>query len=190
MKFSIPSDVMIYLDMDGVLADFFAEVSRMKGVNNYREIPPERVKSLIQTIQSTDFFYRLPKFEIADAIINLITDINGKYGIISSPLTGDKENSELQKRKWINKNLHPQPEEIFITEEKQTYALGKNKQKNILIDDRGANITKWEEAGGIGIKFQSDEDDIQKIFEGLTRAEQIYHNEIEFIPQNLSSREM
>ena len=190
MKFSIPSDVMIYLDMDGVLADFFAEVARMEGVNNYREIPSERVKSLIQTIQSTDFFYRLPKFEIADNIINLITDINGKYGIISSPLTGDKENSELQKRKWINKNLNPKPIEIYITQEKQIYALGKNKQKNILIDDRGTNISRWEKAGGIGIKFQSDEDDMRIIYKGLDRAEQIYRNEIEFIPQNLSSREM
>ena len=33
-------DTKIYLDMDGVLANFFAEYAKMAGVNDYRSIPP------------------------------------------------------------------------------------------------------------------------------------------------------
>jgi len=190
MSITIPKDSMIYLDLDGVLADFFAEISHIAGVSDYRKINPDQVKEIIKSIQFTDFFYRLPKFEITDEIIDIIFNINRKYGIISSPLTGDKENSKLHKIKWIKANLKAQPLEVFIIDEKQKYALGKNMQRNILIDDRGENITKWENAGGIGIKFQSDEDNILTLHKGLIRAEKIYKNKIQFIPQNLTSRIM
>jgi len=31
---------------------------------------------------------------------------------------------------------------------------------NILIDDKIDNIKRWEQAGGIGIRFQADQDDV------------------------------
>ena len=38
---------------------------------------------------------------------------------------------------------------------------------NILIDDRGANIEKWNAAGGYGIKYQADEDSLNTVVNGL-----------------------
>ena len=42
---------------------------------------------------------------------------------------------------------------------------------NILIDDRGLNIQRWRDAGGFGIKYQADEDSLQKVTDGLKAYE-------------------
>ena len=33
----------VYVDMDGVLADFFSVYAKMAGVKTYREVPPAKV---------------------------------------------------------------------------------------------------------------------------------------------------
>ena len=43
-----------------------------------------------------------------------------------------------------------------------------------MIDDRKDNIIKWEAAGGVGIKFQADEDGVDVITRGMRRALEIY----------------
>ena len=51
------------------------------------------------------------------------------------------------------------------------YAWNKLTRKpNILIDDRPDNIRRWIEAGGIGIVFQCDQDDLETLFKKLEIA--------------------
>ena len=42
-----------------------------------------------------------------------------------------------------------------------------NGVQNILIDDRANNIHKWKEAGGYGIKYQANENDVSEISRAL-----------------------
>ena len=37
----------------------------------------------------------------------------------------------------------------------------------VLIDDRGVNIVAWRARGGIGIKYQADEDSLNKVAKEL-----------------------
>jgi hypothetical protein len=39
---------------------------------------------------------------------------------------------------------------------------------NILIDDKPSNIIAWENAGGIGIRFQCNKDDLEYLDDQLT----------------------
>ena len=68
----------------------------------------------------------------------------------------------IKKKIWIQKNLSPSPEEIFIVREKSPFAQYQG-TKNILIDDRPDNIIQWKEAGGFGIRYQANKDDIELI---------------------------
>jgi len=156
----------IYLDMDGVLADFFAEYAKLANVKTYRDIPPAKVDPILNSIAGTDFFGRLPKFPTTDALVKLAVGYAGSYSICSSPLRNDFENSEYWKRIWIRANLNPKPQAIEITSNKPQHAVT-NGVPNILIDDKGSNVRAWIAAGGIGIKYQADEDSLDKVKRAL-----------------------
>lgn len=163
---------IIYLDMDGVLADFFAEYAKLAGIvgGSYRDIPPAKADPTLNKMIGTDFFHRLPKFPTADALVNLVLSYAPTYSICSSPLRGDHANSELHKRAWIRDHLTPQPASIVITGQKERHAVNPDGSPNILIDDRGTNIVSWRARGGIGIKYQADEDSLNIVSTALAKA--------------------
>jgi hypothetical protein len=166
----------IFLDMDGVLADFFAEYAVLAGLppgSSYRDVPPAKNDPTLNKMVGTDFFYRLPKFASADKLVAMVVKIFGGYSICSSPLRGDHENSGVQKTRWIQANLDPQPNRILIESRKERHATQPDGTPNILIDDRKDNIIKWEAAGGIGIKYQADENGLDVVAAGLRRALEI-----------------
>ena len=156
----------IYLDMDGVLADFFSEYANLANVKSYRDIPPAKVDPILNSIAGTNFFARLPKFPTTDKLVKLAVSHAGSYSICSSPLRNDYNNSEYWKKIWIKAKLTPQPSTVEITSNKSYYAVSDG-TPNILIDDKGSNIIGWREAGGIGIKYQADEDSLEVVKQAL-----------------------
>ena len=163
------SKPIAYVDMDGVIANFFAEYAKLAGVKsgNYRDIPPAKTDPTLNKMIGTDFFNRLPKFPTTDKLIQLVVKEFGSYKILSSPLRGDHENSKQQKIKWIQRELAIQPDEIIVVGRKDSYAVQADGTQNILIDDRGRNIQGWLQRGGYGIKYQADEDPLSKVAEGI-----------------------
>lgn len=189
---SLPEGMEIYLDMDGVLADFFAEYAVLAGLprgSSYRDIPPAKADPTLDKMVGTDFFARLPKFSTADKLVEIAVEAAGGYNICSSPLRGDHSGSEKWKRVWIEKELATQPNKIHITPNKAKYAVGANGVPNVLIDDRGNNITAWEAAGGVGIKYQADEDSLRVVLNGLKRAREVAKGEKKLEPQQLISKD-
>jgi len=186
----------VYLDMDGVLCDFFEEYAKLagnpqdgSGKYNYRNIPAAKTDPTLNKMIGTDFFARLPKFSTTDSLVSMVVGVFGHYNICSSPLRGDHENSAHHKNVWLKQNLGIQPNRVVITPNKAKYAVQPDGTPNILIDDRGSNITSWEAAGGVGIKYQADEDGLDVVVKGLKRAIQIIKKEIEHEPQVLQSRD-
>lgn len=167
----------IYLDMDGVLADFFHEYAKLAGVpanqfgkHDYRSIPPAKEDPTLQKMVGTDFFGRLPMFPAAPSLVQLVLSYVPSYSICSSPLRGDHANSGHWKREWIKQHLSPQPADVVITGQKEHWAVNPDGSPNILIDDRGKNIAAWRARGGIGIKYQADEDSLNTVAHGLQIA--------------------
>jgi len=152
VKEDINAQSEIYVDMDGVLADFFGDWKKLVG-KDWREL--KDIKPALQKIRDTeDFWLNLPVTSNAKNLLSLIKDIKGSYNILSSPLPDDP-NSEPHKRQWIEKHLSffP-PKNIIITFDKAKYASQSDGTPNILIDDYGINIGKWEAAGGMGFKHK------------------------------------
>ena len=159
----INNNTKIYLDMDGVLADFFGVWSEKAGVKNWKDIPADQVNTILDDMVGTDFFNTLPKFPTADTLVDLAKSYTGEYHINSSPLRNDHENSGQWKKVWIKRELSTQPKTIILTNTKEKYAVNPDGSANILIDDRGANIQAWAHAGGIGLKYQADENTIAEL---------------------------
>ena len=162
----------VYLDMDGVLADFFGGVEKMYGVEHWKQLTNDKTKDLkkevIDRITGSDFFATLPKFPTADALIDMVKKFTGgKFSINTSPLRGDHENSAKYKKIWISNNIE-RPDEIIVTGRKESYAKDKaSGTPNILIDDRPVNIERWQGAGGYGILYQANRDSLTKVKDAL-----------------------
>ena len=162
----------VYLDMDGVLADFFGGVEKMYGVEHWKQLTSDKTKDLkkevIDRITGTDFFATLPIFGSAGELISMVKEFTGgKFSINTSPLRGDHENSAKYKKLWIQNNIE-QPDEIIVTGRKESYAKDKaSGTPNILIDDRPVNIQRWQGAGGYGILYQANRDPLSKVKQGL-----------------------
>ena len=166
---------IVYLDMDGVIADFFGGVERLYGVDHWKQLTSDKTKDLrqdvIDRIAGTDFFAHLPKFSSADTLIEMIKKFTGgQYSILTSPLRGDTENSGYYKKVWIGKNI-VKPDDIIVTGRKETYAT-KNGVPNILIDDRPINIEKWQSKGGYGILYQANKHPLSKVSQALEQYNQ------------------
>jgi len=172
---------VVYLDMDGVIADFFGGVEKMYGVKHWKELTNDKTKDLkkevINRIVGSDFFATLPKFPTADQLIALIKSATGgKFSILTSPLIGDHENSATQKKIWISKNIE-KPDEIIVSGRKEKWAKQKDGTPNILIDDRPVNIDRWTAKGGFGILYQANKDSIIKVQSELNKYGETYGNQ-------------
>ena len=173
---------IVYLDMDGVLADFFGGVEFLYGVEHWKELTNDKTKDLkkqvIDRITGTDFFAVLPKFPTADTLIDMVKKFTGgKFSINTSPLRGDHENSAKYKKVWISNNIET-PDEIIVTGRKESYAKDKGTgTPNILIDDRPVNIERWQSAGGYGILYQANRDSLEKVKKGLEGYAKVQRNQ-------------
>jgi len=160
----------VYLDMDGVVADFFGGVEKLYGVSHWKQLASDKTKDLrqdvIDRITGTNFFETLPKFPTADSLIAMVKKFTGgQFTILTSPLRGDHENSARWKQAWINQNLE-KPDQTIVSGKKEKYAKT-NGISNILIDDRPINIQNWESKGGYGILYQANKDPISKVEQSL-----------------------
>jgi len=153
----------VYLDMDGVIADFFGKLEDDFGADHWKDI--KNIERCLNEIRNTDFFYEIPAFAESADIVQLVKDLSdGDWGICSSPLRDDHFNSAFWKRKWLTIHgfLPDDLEKLIFTSNKDKYAISRLSGKsNILIDDKPSNIIAWENAGGIGIRFQCNKDDVE-----------------------------
>ena len=152
----------IYLDMDGVIANFFEALAEKNNVNHWKSI--KDVEKALVDIWGTDFFYNIEPFPESQTIIEMVKrESKGDWGICSSPLRGDSYNSAYWKREWLTAHdWLPNIEKLIFTANKHKYVwVGTDNLPNILIDDKPQNIKAWKDAGGIGIRFQCNEDDIE-----------------------------
>ena len=151
----IASASKIYVDMDGVLADFFGEWAKLMKVDHYSKIDDLDINVALQKIRDTEqFWLDLPLLPQAKELLGLIKKVKGEYYICSTPLADDPK-SEPHKREWIKKNLafFP-PKDVYITSNKSQYAKNEDGTPNILIDDFGKNVNEWDAAGGTGFKYK------------------------------------
>ena len=175
---------IVYLDMDGVLADMFGEVARREGVKHWREA--HRVKDrIIQVARKPGFFAQLKPMRNAGKLLHGVLKLAGQYSILSAPLQREIEQSSEEKEEWLHKYLSDNPpEDIVFAVQKERYARQEDGTPNILIDDFETNIKLWEANGGIGILYHADKVDavlkqLNYALEGLMPTQEVEECDID-----------
>lgn len=151
------STPIVYVDMDGVLADFFGEVAREHDVEYWREIHRNDL-GIDQIAQEPGFFKMLPVLPNAGRLMKGVIQLSTNYSILSSPLMSNVEESSKEKMQWLLRHLkNHQPQAVIFDHEKYKYAQQPDETPNILIDDWDTNIKLWEANGGIGILYKPED---------------------------------
>lgn len=135
----------LFLDMDGVLADFDAGANRaLSTTNSYKwEFVHGTVAFWTILDNVPDFFLNLPPMpdmlELWDAVEHL------NPTVLTALPRRDAVDVNRQKREWVAKYLGGNVPVITCeTWQKPHYCnLG-----SVLVDDRGINENKWRDAGG------------------------------------------
>ena len=164
----------VYLDMDGVLADW------LKGANNvlekfgypdwrddsWQQLDNEQRDEIRWSIlkKQENFWGSLPYMKDGKKLWKFLKDY--KPHILSSVEERMKDTAIPEKKLWLEENLGLNNlSNIHLVEHftKQIYALNEHGQPNILIDDYDLNCEMFENAGGIAIKFENAEQVIKEL---------------------------
>jgi 5'(3')-deoxyribonucleotidase len=155
-----------YVDMDGVIADFFKALALEFGVNHWKDIPTQ--EDVIERLSGTDFFSRIPIFPTTIKFLHMIERYTkGRWSILSTPLKGDEENSSKHKDIWLD-NLFGYAfdndfnKKRFYSAHKWKWATLYGEKQNLLIDDRPTNLEEFKAKGGLTIRYQANESKFEK----------------------------
>lgn len=173
--------VKIFLDLDGVLCDF----QKQFNTHIQKELSLDREYSADEFEQEfgknpyweyvekwgEDFWANMPWTEDGKQLFEYVE----KYDPIILSAPSRDPASKTGKVKWLRSNL---PEltnhsvqtkarrgwdgvsHVILNSDKYRYATG---PRDILIDDRIKNISKWDDAGGTGILHKSTQDTINQL---------------------------
>ena len=168
----------LYLDMDGVQADFFGAWADKHNVSHWKSIQDKEgeIEELANSTaeQVYDFFRNLRPLPGGMEIIKWLQEHNIPYSVLSAPLRGPyAEASKQAKIDWLDE-FHPGSSATAIfTSGKQKYAI-KDGIVNVLVDDFGPYIEKWTNAGGIPVKHEDESEVSSAAQDTIDKLEKIY----------------
>ena len=174
---------VVYLDMDGVLADFFGQVAQDHGVEHWSDIKRGEI-AIEQSAKKDGFFTKLPVLKNAHKLINAVVAIAGNYSILSSPLQSRVESSAEEKSEWLRHHFeHYQPQAVIFDHEKFKFARQSDGTPNVLIDDYPMNLYLWRQHGGIAIHYDdSKADEVIRRFARYWTNHKDYQSDYKKIP--------
>ncbi len=152
------SEYKVYLDMDGVLADFdqrFRDISGMEPKEFENKYGTKAFWNLIDEENKIKFWVGIPVMSGAADLVNAVKDYN--YELLTSPSA--KKQSYLGKILWVKNHtgdVFPSKPRINFKKAKEKHLVKPQLTKtDILIDDREDTIGRWNTAGGTGIVYKN-----------------------------------
>lgn len=187
----------LYLDMDGVIADFDAAL-RARGVanneTNFIHLPKDQWtapqveldRQVRECMEAPDFWNNIPLMEGARALWQYASGFN-LYVLTATPReTAHRDRIEKQKRQWIQHYFPGFPDNRVIVcqrSEKQRYSG----DGCVLIDDMEANCLEWGYHHGTAIRFKDAQQTIHQLVLLTTGLEKT--NVVAFPPPELRDKD-
>lgn len=134
----------LYLDLDGVLADFDKAAGDRMGTDNiYRYEFVWGTKKFWEKINADEFFFAdLEPMEDAYDLLEAVGHLNPT--ILTALPSENFETIAEQKRNWVSQHIGGYNVITCFTKDKPDYC----KRGDILIDDRAVNRDAWIAKGG------------------------------------------
>ena len=151
----------IFLDQDGVLADFESGLTKALGYKVNLKDKKDVYDQEKRKLTSQRLFLNLDPLPDAWKLVDYCMNSGIHTEILTSAGTINRTLVIKDKIDWIRRYVHPHWIVIptFSGNQKAAFAH----KKSVLIDDRQENIDCWIEAGGIGILHTTADDTIEQL---------------------------
>lgn len=149
----------LYLDMDGVLADFNAKAREVLGATQADERAAAQrgrwpAEDWAKLRDIPNFYYVLPKTPFADELVTLARRFRDELGwtlrvLTAIPKGNDMPDAFQDKLEWMRER-YPDIRVHFgpYSHDKQHHA----EPGDVLVDDRASNCSEWSSKGGQAIR--------------------------------------
>lgn len=168
----------LYLDMDGVQADFFGAWAEKNKVGHWKAINDKEKEIEILANSSAkevyDFFRDLKPLQGGNKVVAWLHQNKIPFTVLSAPLRGPYNNASIEAKKdWLDQYNPGTSGNAIFTGEKYRYAM-KDGQPQVLVDDFGKYLQAWRNAGGIAVKHEDEHEDPNSATETIKQLEKIY----------------
>ena len=156
---------MIYVDLDGVLANLYDYMTLKMFQKKFVELNEDQLAILRMYFRNNlyfdhsfpegaeQMFENLDPFPFNKTLIKAVVDFAGEYTILSRPCKLDINGSKRAKIKWVEKHLaFCPPKDVLLVQDKSANGRASG---NILIDDWHDFLERWEQRGGHPIKYKA-----------------------------------
>lgn len=171
----------LYLDMDGVQADFFGAWAKKLGVSHWKAIDDKEKEINIlahsNPEQVYDFFRNLKPLKGGMTLVSWLKSNDIPFTVLSAQLRGPYGDASIQAKKdWLDEYNPGSSANAIFTQNKHKYAIT-NGVPNVLVDDYGKYLNAWSAAGGIAIKHEDEYEDPNSVENTITQLKKIFNNE-------------
>ena len=155
---------IVYVDMDGVLADFdkgFYDISQIEPSH----VTTEELWAKIDAYGKAKFFSELPCMSGGKELWTYVTQNFLKVKILSALGRSDKIDKQTTKGKivWLLHNIPTLHSGDIILVDNKHRKRQYSKQGDIIIDDTPVVIEEWIKKGGIGILHKTVHETINQL---------------------------
>lgn len=144
--------MQVYLDLDGVMADFDRHFKDYFDVDN-KSMRDGKMWAMINSYPT--FFRDLP---VCDGALDLFEYANCTFDvtILTACPKSNYQSAALQKRQWVYEHLSPDVKVIPMLGGKNK-GLFMHDEGDVLIDDFESNCSAWDSLGGVSILHENFE---------------------------------
>lgn len=152
----------LFLDMDGVQADFFTAWAQHHGKHRYKEIGDKEAREASITALNQkgpefieQLFANLPVLPGGQRLVSWIKANRIPFTVLSAPLRNNHAASIAGKKTWLDRHNPGTSAHAIFTGQKERLAT-QGGRPNVLVDDYKKYIQNWSDAGGIAILYRDD----------------------------------